>query len=456
MTHSRRPLVLGGTLFLLLFYLCAFTLLNGGGKAYAQTFSATKSGDDMFAAPAPASKRIVGYFTAWSIYGRNYNLHNVDVNGQASKLTTINYAFSNVSSDLKCQLGDSWADTDRPFAATEAVNGQADSWSDPLRGNFNQLKELKALHPGLQTMISIGGWSWSALFSDAALPQNRAAFVQSCIDLYIKGNLPSANGAGAGVFDGIDIDWEYPAAPGNTGNVYRPEDTQNFTALLAEFRHQLDALSKQTGKRYLLSAALPAGPDKYQKIELNKIGHYLNWANLMTYDLHGAWDAQGPTDFAAPLYSSHKDPSPAPTNAYSVDNTVRAYLRAGFEEEKLVVGIPFYGHGWTNVPNQNHGLYQSSPDMQPAPGVYEAGTNDYNVLAQLNYPKYRDPITKASWIFDGTTFWSFDDATAVATKVHYVKSHDLAGAMFWSLDGDDSSATLTTTVYNGFHSDSDD
>ncbi len=110
-------------------------------------------------------------------------------------------------------------------------------------------------------LISLGGWTWSRGFSSAARAENRQAFVASCIDAYIRGNLPVTDGAGgnaaaAGVFDGIDIDWEYPVACGIACGT--PEDRQNFTALLAEFRRQLD----QVRPGLLLTVAVGAGIDK--------------------------------------------------------------------------------------------------------------------------------------------------------------------------------------------------
>ncbi len=408
-------------------------------------------------------KQIVGYFAQWGIYQRNYFVKNIETSGAASKLTTINYAFGNVSTDNKCfevvqaGVGDAYADYQKSFSADQSVDGVGDTWNQTLKGNFNQLKKLKAIHPNLKAVISLGGWTWSANFSTAAQPQNRAAFVQSCIDLYIKGNLPQLDGdpsggpgAGANIFDGIDIDWEYPASPGNTGNVYSPDDTQNFTALLAEFRKQLDDLGAATGKHYLLTIAAPAGQDKYQKIELQNISQSLDWMNLMAYDMHGAWDANGPTDFQAPLYTSPNDPYPAPANAYSVDHAVSDYLAAGVPSNKLVLGLPFYGRGWTNVPNVNNGLYQSSSSMQPASGTYGAGIEDYKVLKNLSgYTGYRDPTTQAFWIFNGSTFWSYDDPTTIAIKTSYAKNKNLGGAMVWELDGDDSSGTLMQAVYSG-------
>lgn len=404
--------------------------------------------------PPPTDQINVTYFQQWSIYTRNYFVKNIDTSGSANKLTAINYAFSAMSTDLKCSSFDMWADWQRTFTADQSVSGSADTWDQPLAGNFNQLKQLKAKYPHLKLFISLGGWTLSKNMSDAALPQNRAAYVQSCIDMYIKGNLPGlAPGAAAGIFDGIDVDWEYPAFPGETGNVYRPEDTQNFTALLAEFRQQLNALEGQTGEEYFLTIAAPSGQDKFEKIELGNIHSYLDWINLMTYDMHGAWDATGPTNHAAPLYCDPADPSPAPSNAYCIDNTVEAYLAAGIPAGKLTIGIPFYGRGWANVPNTNNGLFQSSPGMGPAPGLYPdaPGVNDYKVLVNLGYPEFRSSVTQSYWIFNGSTFWSFDDATAITAKVDYLKSKGLGGVMSWAIDGDD--GTLMNTIYTALQND---
>src|SRR5678815_3560641 len=95
----------------------------------------------------------------------------------------------------------------------DSVDGVGDG-QVPLRGHWGQLKKLKQMHPGLKVLISLGGWTWSNGFASAAQPANRVAFVQGCINALILGNLPVVDGAGgagaaAGLFDGIDVDWEY-------------------------------------------------------------------------------------------------------------------------------------------------------------------------------------------------------------------------------------------------------
>jgi chitinase len=394
----------------------------------------------------PGGSRKVGYFAQWGIYARNFKVKDVDQSGQASKLTTINYAFGNVSSDGKCfeanqtGVGDAWADYQTRFAAADTVTGVADVYNQPLAGNFNQLKQLKAKYPNLKVDISLGGWTWSQYFSNAALPANRAAFVASCIDLFIKGNLPliggevqGGPGAAFGVFDGIDLDWEWPSSAGNTGNVIRPEDKANFVALLQEFRSQLNAYGASVGRTYDLTAFLPADIAKINVGIDPAIFNSLTFATVQGYDFYGPWGPQ--TNNQSQLRNPAANPAPA-DQKFSVDGAVQKYLSMGAPASKLVVGVPAYGRGWTNVPNANNGLYQNG---SAATGTYEAGIEDYDVLKNRPGTVYRDTTNGAMYKYDGTTFWSYDDPTLIQSKGQYVKSLGLGGLMIWSLDGDDGS-----------------
>ncbi len=110
------------------------------------------------------------------------------------------------------------------------------------------------------------------------------------------------------------------------------------------------------------------------------------------------------------------------------------------------MGIGFYGRGWTNVPNINNGKYQSGTG---APGTYESGIEDYKVLKNLNYPSFVDPVTRAQWIYNGNTFWSYDTPAQIAEKMQYAKNKGLGGAFFWEFSGDDSNATLLKAISDG-------
>jgi chitinase len=397
----------------------------------------------------------VGYFTQWGVYGRNFQVKDLETSGTAAKLTHVNYAFGNVGPDGKCFIGnvpgeaDAWADYVRPLDAAGSVDGVADTADQRLAGNFNQLKELKARHPGLKVLISLGGWSWSTHFSDAArTPASRKAFVSSCIDLYIKGNLPvdgarGGAGAAAGVFDGIDLDWEWPGSEGDADTVFRPEDKENFTALVREFRTQLDAYGAtlKKRKRYELTAFVPTAPAKIDAgFDVPRIMRDLDFVNLQGYDFHVSGEKT--TAQQSALFAD---------GDFSVHQTVRDWQRRGAPARKLVVGMPFYGQGWTGVTGGGDGLGQ--PAAAPAPATWSPGYEDYKVLKKLadsgTYTLHRDRRNGHAWLFDGTTLWTYDDPQVLRVKSAYVRAQGLGGAMFWSLDGDTPDGELITAVDRG-------
>ncbi|MFC7613937.1 glycosyl hydrolase family 18 protein [Actinokineospora soli] len=464
--------------------------ITGLAPSTSYTFTVrAKDGYDNLSAPsAPATVSTgdivngyarVAYFVQWGIYGRQYFVRNLHTSGAAAKLTHLLYAFQNIDPvNLTCLsgvtkgttanpqdpnqgdgAGDAEADYSRPFSAAQSVDGVADTGWEPLRGNLNQLRKLKARHPHLKVLVSLGGWTYSKYFSDvAATDAARKKFVASCIDTWIKGNVKPYGGAGgpgtaAGIFDGIDLDWEWPGSPdGHPGNHWRPEDKRNNTLLMAEFRKQLDELGATTGKRYELHAFTPADPGKVNAgWEVPQIFQYLDVANVQGYDFHGSgsdnsWEPNR-TGHQGNLYPDADDPYPA---KFSVETAINAYTGAGVDPRRLTVGLAFYGRGWQGVANGGrNGEWQSATGAAPGQFAEEAGTRGYgNLLAAVpGCTVHHDTAAVATYCYTGSQWWTFDDPWSIARKTAWVRERGLLGVMAWEMSGD--TGALMTAVDTG-------
>ncbi|GAA2712109.1 hypothetical protein Apa02nite_086260 [Actinoplanes palleronii] len=189
---------------------------------------------------------------------------------------------------------------------------------------------------------------------------------------------------------------------------------------------------------------MPAGPDAIVNLQLSQLGTYLDLANVMSYDMHGAWETAGPTNFNAPLYDSPASPSAG--GKMTADDAVKAYLAGGFPAGKLTLGVPFYARGWTGVPaGDTFGLYQPVTGPTAAfPFSQQEGVAMYKELlaaGKLTNPHY-DPVSTSTWVHDGTNFFSVETPLSLAGKRRYIKDNGLAGVMMYSLESDDASATL--------------
>jgi chitinase len=384
------------------------------------------------------SKVVGGYFEEWSIYFAGYNIANLQTNGVANTLTHLTYAFGGTTS-TGCAIADPWADYQSPYLPS--VSGVP--YPGPLYGNFAALQQLKQLHPNLKVLISLAG---AAQFSAAAATAaGRQAFVANCIDLFINGNVAPGVSA-AGVFDGFDIDWEFPSAA----------DTLNCTLLMQEFRKQLDALGNTRKKHYLLTMFGPAGEQNFSNMQLAAIAKTLDFYNVQGYDFHGTWESD--TNHASPLFDDAQDP--VGSENFYIEYTIAAYLKAGVPPGKLVLGIPTYARGWAGVPSANNGLYQTSSGPAPFPPadyLQTDGVITYLTLTGLTgFTRHFDLHRIAVWIYNPATqtFWTYDDPVTVWLKMAYVNFRapgGLGGAFVWALKDDDANGTIVKTMAAGLH-----
>ncbi|MBC3787511.1 glycoside hydrolase family 18 protein [Spirosoma utsteinense] len=328
---------------------------------------------------------IIGYVT-----DKGWTTDQID----ASKLTHINYAFAVPAADGKLA----------PLTSLDSLN-------------LSRLTSLRNSNKELKILISIGGWGGCKYFSDAALTdQSRQKFANDAVALLKKHKL-----------DGLDIDWEYPAQVG-AGNIYRPEDKQTFTLFLKALRDRLDEQGKEDKRpeanHYLLTAATGGDTAFVTHTELGQAQKYLDYVNIMTYDLyHGNDKVSG---HHSPLAQSKKGDQ----SRNSSISAVEGHIRAGVPARKIVLGLPFYGRGWNKVADKDNGLYQ------PSTGEHQFISYDELADKYINkngFTRYWDADAKAPYLWNPTThtFISYADEESFTPKLDYVKAKGLAGVMFW-------------------------
>ena len=407
---------------------------------------------------------LVGYFGQWSLYSDPpYTLKDLALNNKVAMLDQLNYAQAFVTGG-HCSIADPNADLNHVFTAANSVNGQPDDPATPFHGHLHQLAELKSAYPRLKVLISLEGRA--ADFAFDARPENRQAFLASCVDLFLKGNL-APNIRAPGLFDGIDVDWEYPQGA----------DAANFLDLLTELRRQMDLV--RPGLK--LSIAVGPSPRMYDGVDFTMAAAKVDEIGLMTYDFAGPWMQR--TGFIAPLYRVSlpeqengagpartpaptgsnptasttpsaeaaapagslpaSAPAPSPPPSGGIAGSVQAFLAAGVPAAKLLIGVPFYGYGWTQVPEVANGVFQEGTPIR--------GDRPYHYIQSLiaGSRVYRDPRSETPWLFDGDAFWTFDDPVSIQAKAAYALEHELGGLMIWELSEDTPQGALLTAAHQG-------
>ncbi|KAH6874177.1 chitinase [Thelonectria olida] len=353
------------------------------------------------------------YFTDWGIYQRNYQPRDLP----ASHITHIIYAFVNVLADGTVYSADSYADLEKHYdgdwRATTLYSSCAPAWSETGKNAYGCVKQLyllKKANRKLKVLLSIGGWTWSANFpAVASAAATRAAFASSAVAMMKDWG-----------FDGIDIDWEYPADD---------VEAANMVLLLRAVRDGMDSYASQhaSDHHFQLSIAAPAGRTHYAKLRMAELGRLLDYVNLMAYDYAGSWS--GATGHSANLFENKEDPDSTPFNT---DSAVRAYLEGGIPPRKLVIGMPIYGRSFEGT----EGMGQAFSGV--GSGSWENGAWDYKVLPKAGAAVHYDGNAHAYYSYDPGTqeLISYDTPDAVRGKVAYLREMELGGSMFWEASSD--------------------
>ncbi|XP_054156738.1 chitinase-3-like protein 1 [Oppia nitens] len=342
-------------------------------------------------------KRVTCYVGTWFHY-RGYSLDQIP----AQLCTHLYYGFAKIN-EKSYEL--------------EAADPELDIH---LNG-YKTFNDLRQKNPLLSTFISLGGfYEGSEKYSDMAKQPNRQTFIKSAVDFLKKYD-----------FDGLDLNWEYPANRGGD----EQKDKDNFVQLVQELRAELDK------DGYLLTAHLsPVRSTIDKAYDIEKLNTLLDWANVQAYDYHGSYD--NGLEHPAPLYNNPYDPKT--DSVLSINYTVSYYLDRGLSKDKMVLGLPFHGRSWILEDKSHVRLHDSARGMSPElPYSKESGVVAFNEICKLSldYPSqwhmHFDWDYEAPYTYNDKIFVGYDDIYSIECKITYLKKIGLSGVMISGLQFDD-------------------
>ncbi len=322
------------------------------------------------------------------------------------------------------------------YSFTHVIDGEM-KFSKPEEAGpkLEALVAQKARNPDLKVMIACGGWGADG-FSDMALTEeSRKKFIISARDFIEKYQL-----------DGMDMDWEYPGISG-AGTKARPEDTQNFTALMKGLREMLDSLDSPK----VLTFASAGWKRYYDFVNMDEVMKYADYTNVMTYDQvsgvsrytghHTPLGAVHSEDIAGTPMQAHLDSAYQSGNSQdpdprSVEKIVDFLISEGVDPRQIVIGAAFYGRLWKGVPPDNNGLYQESGGIKTGWIAYHRIRE--TIESDTSYQRFWDEDARAPYMYRSadSLMLSYDDTVSVALKTQYAMEKGLGGIMFWELGND--------------------
>jgi GH18 family chitinase len=390
---------------------------------------------------------VASYYPEWGIYERDFPVAKIP----AQNLTHIFYAFIAICGpneslrnfyekgwqvlqeecadqpDYTVTIYDRWAALDKAFEGDQA--------SDPIKGNFGQLMRLKLAKPDIKIMPSFGGWTLSDPFYTLANnATHRQTFVNSVI-AFLK-EYP--------LFDGVDIDWEYPGGGGLNPDLGSSADYEGYADLMRDLRQAINELEQETGRSYLLTSAVGVVPQRINSVNYTRAAQYLDYVLAMDYDFYGSWN--GELGHHTALYASDHQKHAN----LDADSGIRNLINAGIPANKLVLGVAKYGRGWINVTGVNSG---ESPFINGVgngahPGTWESGNLDYRDIAnnylssdeqgKNGYNYFYDEKAEAPYLWNASSgrLITYENKRSAKAKAEYARNNNLAGVFSWEIDAD--------------------
>jgi chitinase len=364
---------------------------------------------------------VAAYFGGWDKYQADYNVE--DIEKVADVLTHVIYAFAKPNgATATCELADVWADLGANFEHRKKVGG-----------NFGKLLKLKEKYPHLKILLSVGGGTYSKAFSEIAAQGKIKTFVRSVMQLldryeYVYEHSQDQGERShifeySGLFDGIDIDWEWSKS-------VPQEDVDAYHDLIK----RLSVALKNKSKKMILTTAIQVNAKIVQALSLASIAAYVDWFNVMSYN-YGGPQATG-ISMNAPICNQWSD--------YSIDGSINNLMAMGVSPAKMVLGVPLYGHVYDKTNSKLGSSFEKTE---------KTGTLRYNQIKDL----YLDnPDCDVKWhskshvpyayCANDQVFVSYDDETSIKLKFMYAKKKRLKGIFFWRLSGDDNDHNLIRVI----------
>ncbi|RJX39979.1 chitinase [Paenibacillus pinisoli] len=457
--------------------------------------------------PNGLDRRIIGYFTSWRT-GDNGQLRYLASDIPWNKLSHINYAFAHIDSNNKVSVGSHSPNNASLGKTWPGVAGAEMDPSYSYQGHFNLLNKFKKQNPGVKTLISVGGWAETGgYFNDNGDRVANGGFYtmttnadgsvnEAGIEAFSDSAVAFIRQYG---FDGVDIDYEYPTSMKDAGN---PHDwvfstprlaglAKSYDVLMKTLRTKLDQASAEDGQYYMLTIASPSSGYLLRGMETFNSLKYLDYVNVMSYDLHGAWNEfVGPN---AQLFDDGKDAELKAAGVYSTAeyggigylNTDWAYhyMRGMMQAGRINIGVPYYTRGFQNVVGGTNGLWGTAKgtvcptelkgkcgdgavgidnlwhDKNDSGHELGAGSNpmwhaknlefgirgtylgDYGLEAAPltgTYTRHYDETLVAPWLWNSTkrVFISTEDEQSINAKADWAIENSIGGLMIWELAGD--------------------